>query len=65
MEYIFDEFKVKIERRTYYTWLEITDLRQDKVVYVNYYLPLCYTQIEAEYNADRIAQQQMKFLREV
>ena len=54
MEYIKDQYKVKIKRGVYYTQAKVYNLFTNKLIYENLFLPVCGNQIEAENNAERI-----------
>lgn len=56
MQYNKNEYTVKINRGSLYTSMTITN-RKGEQVYHNQFLPVCKTRIEAENNAERIANQ--------
>ena len=56
MEYIKDNYKVWIKQYVFNTVLIIRDLKTGKQVYEDCFLPVLNSRIEAENNADRIAQ---------
>lgn len=66
MEYRAGNFKVKIDRNSHYTVLKMYHWDQGdfRLFYKNEHLPVCESKIEAEDNAERIANLHIKLIEE-